>query len=134
MELKHKAFIEEYLQCFNATKAYMKVYPDSSYSSARASASELLTKDNIKEEIQQRMSELVVSTDEFLVLLGERARDTSDKNTQLRALEMIGRNKGMFLDRTDITSAGNSISLADYLNGIQQVQKATKKTGMKVLE
>lgn len=51
---KHRAFIDEYfLNGYNATRAYMKIYPKSGYESARALASALLTNVNIKAEASQ---------------------------------------------------------------------------------
>lgn len=63
MSLKpeHIVFSENYVIHWNATKAYQFAYPDSSYDSARSSASELLTNPNILayiEEIQKDLSKL----------------------------------------------------------------------------
>jgi len=52
---KHEAFINEYLSCFNGTKAYLKVYPDSSEDAARGSASDLLTNPIIRAELTGRI-------------------------------------------------------------------------------
>jgi len=52
---KHELFINEYLQSFNATKSYLKVYPKSSEPAARRSASDLLTNPDIKSEIEGRI-------------------------------------------------------------------------------
>lgn len=54
---KHEAFINEYLQCFNGTKAYLKVYSDSTEEAARSSASQLLSKQNIQKQINDKISE-----------------------------------------------------------------------------
>ncbi len=52
-------FCHEYIiQGKNGTKAYMKVFPDSSYDSARMSAARLLAKDNIKERIDELAQDL----------------------------------------------------------------------------
>lgn len=71
---KHKAFAEHYLKCFNGTQAYLLVYPKSSYESARSTASELLTKPNVKAYIDDRLSAIQMSADEALALLAEHAR------------------------------------------------------------
>jgi len=52
---KHELFINEYLQTFNATRSYLKIYPDSSEEAARANAARLITNDNIKAEIEKRI-------------------------------------------------------------------------------
>ena len=71
---RHQAFIDEYLKCFNATRAYLKVYPKSTYDAARANSSRLITQDNIKEQIAGRMDALHMSADEALKLLADQAR------------------------------------------------------------
>lgn len=52
---KHKLFVSHYCgDClYNATRAYQKTYPTAKYESAIAKASELLTKVNIKEAIEE---------------------------------------------------------------------------------
>ena len=53
-ELKpeHKIFVQHYVIDWNATKAYQKVYPDSTYEAAMSSACDLLRNPNIKEYIK----------------------------------------------------------------------------------
>ena len=55
---EHSLFLDYYLQSFNGTKSYMKVYPDVSYESARALSSLLLTNINIIEEKNRRIKEI----------------------------------------------------------------------------
>lgn len=74
MNRRHEQFINEYLQCWNATQAYLKVYPKSSYEAARRSASDLLTNPDIAEEIQSRISESAMSANEVLSRLAQHAR------------------------------------------------------------
>ena len=71
---KHEKFINEYLKCWNGTRAYMRVYPKAAYDSARAKASELLANDNIKAIITERMNEAHMSADEALEILSAQAR------------------------------------------------------------
>ncbi len=71
---KHEKFINEYLKCWNGTRAYMRVYPKAAYDSARAKASELLANDNIKAVITERMNEAHMSADEALEILAAHAR------------------------------------------------------------
>lgn len=52
----------------------MRVYPKSSYESARRDASRLLTNADIAAEIQQRITENAMSADEVLARLGDHAR------------------------------------------------------------
>ena len=74
MNRRHEQFINEYLQCWNATQAYLKVYPKSGYEAARRSASDLLTNPDIAEEIKKRIAENAMKADEVLARLAEQAR------------------------------------------------------------
>lgn len=69
---KQRAFIDEYLQCWNATEAARRA--GYSERSARATSSRLLTKDNISKEIKQRIDERAMSADEAITRLAEHAR------------------------------------------------------------
>lgn len=71
---RQQVFIDEYLQCFNATEAYLRVYPKSSRESARANAARLIATDNVSEHIQARLSEIHMSADEALKLTADIAR------------------------------------------------------------
>jgi phage terminase small subunit len=71
---KHRLFVDEYLRCFNATRAYLRVYPSSSERAARANAARLIATDNIKAAVEQRLAEVHMSADEALALLAEHAR------------------------------------------------------------
>jgi phage terminase small subunit len=69
---KQRVFIEEYLQCWNASEAARRA--GYSERSARVTASKLLTKANIQAEISERISEKAMTADEILVRLGDMAR------------------------------------------------------------
>lgn len=71
---KHQKFVDEYLQCFNATRAYLSVYPTSTTDAARANAARLIAMDNVKAEIQVRLDEAHMSADEALKLMADIAR------------------------------------------------------------
>ena len=74
---KQKAFIEYYLQSWNATEAALKA--GYSERTARSIGSENLTKPYIQEEIQRRLDEICMTSDEVLTSLAEIGRaDISD--------------------------------------------------------
>lgn len=74
LSLKHQQFVNEYLKCWNATRAYMAVYPKVSESSARRLSSNLLTNVDIKAAIQRRIDENAMSANEIVQRLGRHAR------------------------------------------------------------
>jgi phage terminase small subunit len=69
---KQRVFIEEYLQCWNASEAARRA----GYSKRTANriASNLLSKIDIQAEIQKRIDEKAMSADEVLLRLGDMAR------------------------------------------------------------
>lgn len=71
---KHQRFVDEWLKCFNGTKAYQVVYPSASYDTARANAAKLLADTSIAEVISDRLAAAHMSADEALKLLAEHAR------------------------------------------------------------
>lgn len=72
---KHKAFIDEYFRCnMNATEAYFNVYSSKNRNNARTSAATLLAKPNIQEEINRRLTEKAMGSDEVLARLSAMAR------------------------------------------------------------
>jgi len=71
---KHQKFIDEYLKCWNGTRAYMRVYPKASYETAGANASTLLGSTRISAVISERMNEAHMSADEALEILAAQAR------------------------------------------------------------
>ncbi len=74
---KQRIFIDEYLKCWNATRAAIKA--GYSEHSARTIGCENLTKPNISEEIQRRLDESAMSADEVIQAVGEIGRaDISD--------------------------------------------------------
>jgi len=71
---KDQLFVDEYLLCFNATEAYMKIHPKSKRESAWVSASRLLSSDKVTREIQSRLKGVHMSANEALSLLADMAR------------------------------------------------------------
>lgn len=70
--IKQKVWIEEYLQCWNATEAARRA----GYANPNTSGPRLLVNDGILEIIQERINEKVMSTDEVLLALSDIARGT----------------------------------------------------------
>lgn len=75
LSAKHQQFVEEYLRCFNATRAYQAVYPTVGRLTAASNGYRLLRENpEVAEYVQQRLSETAMSADEVLMRLAEQAR------------------------------------------------------------
>lgn len=71
---KHKRVQDEYLKCWNQTKAYQAVYPNSEYESARTAAARLFANDNFSAHLNLRLNEAHMSADEALARQAEIGR------------------------------------------------------------
>jgi len=89
---KHRAFVEEYLTDFNGTRAYLRVYPKSTYEGAKANAARLLTNDSVKAEVKARLDAMHMTADEALKRLSEIARGDM---AQLMDISSVGFNLDM---------------------------------------
>lgn len=69
---KQRVFIDEYLQCFNATRAAIKA--GYSEKTAYSIGWENLRKPEIEQAIKQRLAETAMTADEVLMRLAEQAR------------------------------------------------------------
>lgn len=98
----HEAFCLEYMKNgFNATRAYMSVYPDTKEPSARASASELLTNLNITKRITEIQDELAenwgIDIQEVVNSIKKTrasAKSQNDFNASLKADDMLLKIRG----------------------------------------
>ncbi|UFS71383.1 terminase small subunit [Geomonas sp. RF6] len=167
LEDRHQRFCVEYLMDGNATRAYQRVYPHSSYEAARRSAHELLTNPDISARIAElhaaRMARLTLSADQVLEHIAHIAtydpREMFDADgrlkpldelspdaarmiagfttkatvigeekdgicvisniklpDRLRALEMLGKNHRLFVEKADTKAAGDVLGdLAEVL-------------------
>lgn len=123
---KQRKFCDEYLIDCNATRAYKVAYPKiKSDDAARACASKLLTKANIKAYIDTKLEEMssakVASAEEVMkyltsvmrgehteqipLLIGEGIQKLADKDIgakeRLKAAELIGKRYGLFSDKVN---------------------------------
>lgn len=73
---RQKAFVEHYLQCWNAAEAARRA--GYSEKAAREQGYQNLTLPHIKAEIEARLAPLQMGTDEILVRLTTQARNTLD--------------------------------------------------------
>lgn len=92
---KQQVFINEYLTCWNASEAARRA--GYSERSARKLGAELLTKPDVRTEIDARLAEMTMTADEALVRLAEQARSAyagyiqDDGSVDLAAMKRDGK-------------------------------------------
>ena len=74
LSVKHRAFVEEYLQCWSAAGAYRRIYPTVKKNSAWSNGSRLLRKAEVREEIEKRLKSKRMSANEVLARLSDQAK------------------------------------------------------------
>lgn len=146
---KQRAFVAEYLVCWNATQAAKRAGYTGSYEVLRVTASETLRHPAVRAVVEARLSEKAMTADEVIARLADIARGNMadfisvnghtrldfkkaetlgklhlvksySKGKQgvrielysaLDALEKLGKAHGLFIERQDITSGGQPISV-----------------------
>lgn len=129
MTRKQRVFIEEYLQCWNATEAAKRAgYSErTSYSIGQR----LLKNVEIKTEIQRRMDEKAMSADEVLTRLAEQARgipnELLDPSTgQLDIKKLVESGLGHLIKRDYKNAQGRVIELYDAQHALELLGKYHK--------
>ena len=102
---KQEAFCYEYVKDRNGQKAAERAGYSAKH--ARKTASRLLKLSTITDKIEELGQKLKMDAEEALQLLGEIARDDSNKSVQLRALENVIKVHG--LARENVTVDGGLI-------------------------
>lgn len=124
---KQRAFIEEYLSCWNATEAYRRAYPAASTETARRNGHKLLTNTDIKKEIQQRISELAMTADEVLVRLSEQARAEYARyimaDGSINLSKLVADGKAHLVKSVKETRHGTQIEFVDAQAALIQLAK-----------
>ncbi|MDB8821395.1 terminase small subunit [Peptostreptococcus anaerobius] len=127
MTLKQKKFADEYIISCNATEAYLKVYTSVKKENvARTNASRLLTNANVKNYIDERLSEIdsekIADQKEVMeylssVMRGEQTEQTLKScgaewgqeitdievgaKDRIKAAELLGKRYGMWTDKIE---------------------------------
>jgi phage terminase small subunit len=122
---KQQAFINEYLKCWNATRA--AVGAGYSERTARSIGSENLTKPDIVAEIARRKAELMMSADEALARLTEQARAAYstyfNENGDVDIARMVADGKGHLIKGKKPTRHGDVIEFHDAQTALLNVGK-----------
>ena len=129
MNEKQRRFCEEYLIDLNATRAYMAAYPSvKKESAARANASRMLTKANIREYIRERIQDqterLQIAQDEVLGKIQGIAFDADElTKDRLRALELLGKHLGMFDQKDELDKEEQKARIAKLRRDAQSEEE-----------
>lgn len=134
---KHQLFVDKYFENnFNATKAYMEAYPDSSEKASESSSSEILRNPKVLEIINKRKEEQhqesLVTVKEVIDGIQE---DITDAKTygekglvaRLKGRELLGRHIGAFKDITEYHVKTKSDEMIEKLDAIIGTTKDTDK-------
>jgi len=108
---KQEAFCYEYMVDRNGQKAAERA--GYSARTARITASRLLKQLTIANKIDELSEKMKMDAEEALQLLGVRARDDSNPNTQLRALENVLKVHGLAKEKVIV----EDITIEVNLNG-----------------
>ena len=105
---KEIMFCEEYIKTLNATKSYLKAYPNASYNTAKNNGCRLLAKDYILNYIEERLNNIknnkIADADEILEFLTSTLRgeikdqlgfETSVKD-RIKAGELLAKRYRLF--------------------------------------
>lgn len=113
MNSKRMLFCEEYLIDLNATRAYKKVYQTDKDNSARANASKLLQKQEVKEYIDERLEEIrqekIANADEVLMTITAVMRTTVKDSDKLKAAELLSKKYGLLIEKIEQKTDANII-------------------------
>ncbi len=107
---KQRAFVESYLQTWNATESARRAGYKGSDGTLRSIGSENLTKPDIREVIDARLREHRITSDEIVGRLHAiaSAEDEPTKNV-LRALEILARHLMPTKSDVDVTTRGEIV-------------------------
>ena len=104
---KQSLFIDHYIETFNATEAYVRVFEPKNRDTASVMASKLLANARVKEEVAKRTEALrdpiIASAQQVLTFLTEMMGKEDAKDTdRIRAAELLGKRYALFTDKIDL--------------------------------
>ena len=125
---KQKAFVEEYLCDFNATRAAERAGYGGADNVLGAQGSRLLKNVNISKKIKERLAESAMSADEVLMRLSEMARGEHGKYIKpdgcIDLDQLIADGKGYLIKGTKETKYGLQIEFYDAQHALVDIGRA----------
>jgi hypothetical protein len=112
-------FCKEYAFSNNATQAYLLSNPDVTHNTARTEGSRLLAKPDIMEEVNKQKEILAnkydISKEKMIKKIEDKLNrmDGDDFNnpTWAKLIDMLNKMGGHYIQKVDVTSGGNPISI-----------------------
>ena len=115
----HHKFCEHYVEYSNATQAYLFAFPNVTYGTAKTEGSEMLTKPDIKEKIEQLQEEFITQfrQDKLrmirdLTVSAEEFKKMGDNANYMKAKAEISKLAGLYEpDKQDHTTNGKDMNV-----------------------
>lgn len=134
-------FIDEYLKCGVAYKAYHTIFPNCTEKSAIEASCRLLKKEVIQNEIKNKLTTQTI-TDEwisnFLVGLATEHAHGKGAIVSVKAVEILAKMKGLLVDTKKIAFTGENPAVFMPIGSVEQVDKlknmANNDTANRVIE
>ena len=131
LSAKHQQFVEEYLSCFNATRAYQAVYPSVGRLTAASNGYRLLRENpEVAEYVKLRLSEAAMSADEVLMRLAEQARGAHSEYIQedgtIDIESMVKKGKAHLIKKISYTKGRKEYEFHDAQAALIQLGKHHK--------
>ena len=112
LTVRQEKFCIEYSRTGNAVKSYINAYnkPKNRYNSAGVESNRLLK----NPKIQARLREIyethnrkkIMQAEEMKIKLTELARDSEDKKSALKAIELLAKMGGLFINKQELEISG----------------------------
>ena len=118
-----EVYCKKYLETWNKSDAYLSVHPESTHNSAIRNSQRYYENPKIQEYLRVMLQDKVMTVEELVSQLAEIARGSKKDSDRIRALELLGRSKALFIDRNDITSQGNRISWNEFISQSQETKE-----------
>lgn len=117
MNEQQKKFCEEYVKCYNATKAYSIAYPDANYNTCRKNSSMLLKHEELREYIQKLQADAVKAFGDAAALMAKelledivyRDEDGNKSPGWQKSVDLLSKNLG--LQKQDISVKTTTITV-----------------------
>lgn len=133
MNVRHQQFINEYLECWNATEAYRRVYPESSDDAARAHGARLVANGNVAAAIKQRVKEKAMSADEVLLRLAEHGRGDIGDFMEMSAADIKKNKKTRLIQKLTVTKTRIKTAQAETESETIKIEMYSAQQALKLL-